>query len=442
MTAMPNAAIDPAMLLGSSEGRWPRICERHDLPGAARVAMLSLHTSPLAALGRSRDAGGMNVYVRELAKHLGRRGINVDIFTRWTDPTLDQIIPLGTRARLIHIPAGPVAPLPKNDLYPHVAAFADGIDCFAVTERAEYDVIHSHYWLSGVAGLALARRWGAPHVVMFHTLARLKQAARPEECEPPLRGAEERRIIAQSDRVIVATADEREQIARLYGNTRGHLRIVPCGVDLGRFTPAGRTAARAHLRRALHLGDEPVILYVGRLDPLKGAELLVRAWAAMRERATLLIVGGDARDPERPRLRALARQLGVDHRIRFVDAAPQDELPAYYRAADLLAVASHYESFGLVAVEALASGTPVIAPRVGGLPAIVQDGVNGALVCHRTPAHFAARLDALLAAPAHLATLRANARPSIRHLSWHGVADAVSALYEEVCAPDLACASV
>jgi D-inositol-3-phosphate glycosyltransferase len=441
MTAMPTAG-SPLALHQSSEGRWPRICERVDLPGARRVALLSLHTSPLAMPGRSRDAGGMNVYVRELAKHLGRRGVTVDIFTRWTDPNLPQILPLGTRARLIHIPAGPIAPLPKNDLYAHTAAFASGIDCFAVTERAEYDVIHSHYWLSGVAGLDLARRWGAPHVAMFHTLARLKQAARPAEREMPLRAEEERRIIAESHRVIVATDDERAQIARLYGAPRCHLRIIPCGVDLAHFTPTGSTEAREQLRQALHLGAEPMLLYVGRLDPLKGAEVLVRAMPLLREQATLVLLGGDAHDPERQRLRALARDLGIAQRIRYADAVPHDALPAYYRAADLLAVASHYESFGMVAVEALACGTPVIAPAVGGLPSIIRDGENGALLCQRTPAQFAAHIDALLASPQHMADLRAQARPSIRHLGWPAIAATVNALYNDVCAPEFALASV
>lgn len=441
MTAMPTAESSLA-LLQSSEGRWPRICERMDLPGARRVALLSLHTSPLAMPGRSRDAGGMNVYVRELAKHLGRRGVTVDIFTRWTDPNLPQILPLGTRARLIHIPAGPIAPLPKNELYAHTAAFASGIDCFAVTERAEYDIIHSHYWLSGVAGLDLARRWGAPHVAMFHTLACLKQAARPAEHELPLRAEEERRIIAQSDRVIVATDDERTQIARLYGAPRCHLHIIPCGVDLARFTPAGREEARAQIRQMLRLGDEPLLLYVGRLDPLKGAELLVRTLPLLREQATLVLLGGDAHDPERRRLRALAREMGIAQRIRFADAAPQDALPDYYRAADLLTVASHYESFGMVAVEALACGTPVIAPAVGGLPSIIRDGENGALLYQRTPAQFAACIDALLASPQCLDHLRAQARPSILRLGWPAIAASVSALYDEACAPERVLAQV
>lgn len=428
MTALLNMA-SAAPLLTSSEGRWPRICARQGLPHETRVAMMSLHTSPLAELGRSRDAGGMNVYVRELAQHLGRRGTAVDIFTRWTDPHLPQILSLGMGARLIHIPAGPIAPVHKNDLFHYASTFAAGIDCFAISNRLDYHVIHSHYWLSGVAGLNLAQRWGAPHLMMFHTLARLKQMARPAEQESPVRIAQEGRIIAESDLVIVATEDERAQIARLYGNAGCHLRIIPCGVDLGRFTPEDRAADRARLRQQWHLGSEPMLLYVGRLDPLKGAELLVRSLGAMRQAATLVLVGGDARDPERARLVALVEGLGLAERIRFVDAAPQATLSSFYRAADLLVVASHYESFGLVAVEALACGTPVLAPRVGGLPTIVQDGVNGALVCQRTPEHFAERLDALLGDPARLAALAANARPSVRRFSWHAIAVQVSDLY-------------
>lgn len=432
MTLQPHSI---APFLPSSEGRWPRICELHERPGDTRVAMLSVHTSPLAALGRSRDAGGMNVYVRELAKHLGRRGVTVDIFTRWTDPTLPQIIPLGLRARLIHIPAGPISPIHKDHLFDRIPAFVAGVECFAISERTDYDIIHSHYWLSGVAGMELARRWGAPHVTMFHTLARLKQRARPEERESDLRIQQERRIMSAADGLVVATRDEREQIARLYALPSSQISIIPCGVDLGRFTPADRATARAQFARAWNLGDDPLLLFVGRLDPLKGAELLVQSMPLLRSRAVLAIVGGDEHDSERPRLEALARKLGVADRIRFIDAAPQDALPQYYRAADLLAVASHYESFGLVAVEALACGTPVIAPRVGGLPAIIQDGVNGALVDPRTPASYAARLDALLGDPARLAALQVQARPSVRQFGWHHIARQISDVYQELRTP-------
>ncbi len=204
-------------VMQTSEGRWPRIYARSPFPTVQRVAMLSLHTSPLAPAGRLRDAGGMNVYIRELAQHLGLMGIAVDIFTRWTDSSLPQIVSLGARARVIHIPAGPIAPVEKNALIEYVPAFVAGIDCFAISERVEYDIIHSHYWLSGVAGMDLARRWGASHLTMFHTLARLKMHARPEERETPLRMDHEWRVLRASDVVVVATEDEREQIARLYG---------------------------------------------------------------------------------------------------------------------------------------------------------------------------------------------------------------------------------
>lgn len=437
MNSPSLSAVQRPPVIVASEGRWPRICARHDRPGDRRIAMLSMHTSPLAALGRSRDAGGMNVYVRELARHLGRRAIAVDVFTRWTDPAVPQILPLGSHARLIHIPAGPLGPVSKHDLFPLIPAFVAGVECFAVSQRLDYDLIHSHYWLSGAAGMDLARRWGAPHLAMFHTLARLKQHARPEERESDLRIEQERLIIAGADGVIVATEDEREQITRLYGLSRQAMHTVPCGVDLAQFAPGDRAAARARLASRLRLGDEPLLLYVGRLDPLKGPELLIRALPLLRERATLALVGGDGRDPERARLRDLAVDLGVAERVRLVDAAPQEQLPDYYRAADLALVASHYESFGLVAVEALACGTPVVAPSVGGLPAIVRDGVNGALLAQRTPAAFAAAIGALLRAPERRARLAAAARASIRHLSWPAVAGEIEAIYDATLAPEL-----
>ncbi len=433
---IPAFELVDAPAIASSEGRWPRICELRERPRDLSVAMVCLHTSPQAALGRSRDAGGMNVYVRELARHLGRRGVTVDVFTRWTDPDQPQIVPLGTRARVIHIPAGPIAPLHKNDLFEHIPQFVAGIECFAVTHRTDYHVIHSHYWLSGVAGERLAHRWGAPHLAMFHTLALLKQHARPEENEPALRIEHERHLMADLDGIIVATDDERDQIGRLYGlpRCRQHaMHIIPCGVDLGQFTPADRATARAWLAVRLKLDDAPVILSVGRLDPLKGPDLLIHMLRHLRSRAQLVLVGGDERDPERQRLWSLAEDLRVTDRVRMVDAVPQSALPEYYRAADLMVMASHYESFGLVAVEALACGTPVIAPAVGGLPVIVRDGVNGVLMSCRAPSQFARAVDDLLADPARLAALREQARPSVRHLSWHAVAERVATLYDSVC---------
>ncbi len=431
---MPGTSHTPTPLASNGEGRWPRICESPSRD-SLRVALLSYHTSPLAAIGRSRDAGGMNVYIRELARHLAAAHVQVDCFTRWTDPDLPQILPLADNARIIHIPAGPLTPVHKNDLFALAPHFVAGIECFAISNRLDYDLLHSHYWLSGVAGMSLSRRWGAPHVTMFHTLARLKQQARPEETEPPLRIEQERQIIANVDGIIVATEDERQQISRLYGLPAQAMHTIPCGVDLDRFDPAGRQTARHALANTLGIAhDVPLLLFVGRLDPLKGPDLLIRMMAILRTYAHLVILGGDEHDPERARLRQLADELGVASQVHLLDAVPQDQLPIYYRAADLLTIASHYESFGLVAVEAMACGTPVIAPAVGGLPVIVREGINGALVSQRSPLAFADRVDSLLSDPARYARLAHYARASVTRFSWPVIAAQVVEVYRDALA--------
>lgn len=399
--------------------------------------MLSLHTSPLARLGRTRDAGGMNVYVRELSRELGRGGIFVDVFTRWTDPTDPPIEPLGERVRLIRIAAGPIAPLPTSELLPHVAEFACRVRRFA--ERAEhpYDLVHSHYWLSGVAGMTLARLWHAPHVAMFHTVERLKGERLGAAAAILTTGGERRadyegQIAASADCVVVATAHEREQLERIYGLGASRFEIIPCGVDLETFTPATPTQRRA-ARAALGLSEAPVLLAVGRLDPIKGSDLLLEAASQMRVPAQVVLVGGDLDgDPELERLRARATELGLGARVTFPGAVPQHELPRYYHAASALVVASRYESFGLVAVEALACGTPVVAAKVGGLPSIVRDGENGLLIPWRCPGAFAERLDALLADPARLRRFGVAARPSVERFGWQHIGDLVRARYQEL----------
>ncbi len=389
--------------------------------------MLSLHTSPLAQLGKSLEAGGMNVYVRELSRELGKRGLIVDIFTRWTDPTTPRILPLGDNVRVVHIKAGPIARLPKNDLFQHVPEFVRRVQQFADCEEHGYNLIHSHYWLSGVAGMQLAEDWDVPHITMFHTLARLKQQARPEECESPLRVEYEGRIINSVDRIAVATPDERDQIARIYGISRQRMTIVPCGVDLRHFQPQDHQQARA----SLGLDGKPTLLFVGRPDPLKGGDLLIQAACLLRQPATVLMVGGNLEgDLELDRLRQAARAQGVEDDIRFVGAVPQEDLPRFYNAADLMIVPSYYESFGLVAVEALACGTPVIATKVGGLQYIVQDGENGFLVPWRCAGLFAEKIDAALGDPALLNGMRAQARPSVMRYSWRIVAAQIREVYD------------
>ncbi|HLI09863.1 MAG TPA: glycosyltransferase [Ktedonobacteraceae bacterium] len=394
------------------------------------VAMLSVHTSPLDVAGRTRDAGGMNVYMRELARELGQRDSTIDIFTRWTHPQTPRIVHLSPNVRVIHIQAGPLATIPKNDLYQHIPAFARQVEAFRRAEGLQYDLVHSHYWLSGVAGMHLAGRWDVPHVIMFHTLARLKQLANPDEPESPLRLEMEQRLVQHVDRIIAATQDERRQIIRSCGATPVQVAVIPCGVDLTLFTPQDRQQAREKLGLRQ---DQPVLLFVGRLDPFKGPDVLLRAAALMEEQAQVVIVGGKLTgDQELQSLRRLAASLKISQRVHFPGARPQQELPTLYSAADVTVVPSYHESFGMAAVEALACGTPVVATRAGGLMTVVQDGETGYLV-PRCPGFFAERLDSLLQQPAVLERMRRAARPSVQHLGWPSITDQVYNLYDDMC---------
>ena len=393
------------------------------------VAMLSVHTSPLDYAGRTRDAGGMNVYMRELARKLGQRHTTIDIFTRWTRPQAPQIVQLGPNVRVIHIQAGPIAPIHKNDLYQHMPAFARQVDAFRLGEGRQYDLLHSHYWLSGVAAMQLAQRWDVPHITMFHTLARLKQLANPDEAESPLRLEMEQRLVQHVDRIIASTQDERKQIIRYCGATPGQVAVIPCGVDLKLFVPH----TKQKMREALGLRrDQPVLLFVGRLDPFKGPDVLLRAAAMMEEKAQIVIVGGKLTDDkELQQLRKLAANLKISQRVHFLGARPQQELPMIYSAADITVVPSYHESFGMAAVESLACGTPVVATRAGGLMTVIRNGETGYLV-PRCPGFFAERLDALIQQPDLLERMSDAARPSIDHLSWSSIANQVYTLYDEL----------
>jgi D-inositol-3-phosphate glycosyltransferase len=402
------------------------------------VAMLSVHTSPLDSAGRTRDAGGMNVYMRELARELGQRNITVDIFTRWTHPQTPRIVQISPNVRVVHIQAGPLTSISKNDLYQHIPAFVHQIEAFRRGEDLQYDLLHSHYWLSGIAGMQLAQRWDVPHVTMFHTLARLKQLANPDEPEPPLRLEMEQRLVQHVERIIAATQDERKQIIRYCGATPGQVAVIPCGVDLTLFRPQNRQQAREALglRR-----DQPVLLFVGRLDPFKGPDVLLRAAAMMEEQAQVVIVGGRLTgDQELQNLRKLATSLKISQRVHFLGARPQQELPMVYSAADVTVVPSYHESFGMAAVESLACSTPVVATRAGGLMTVVQHGGTGYLV-PRCPGFFAERLDSLLQQPAVLERMRQAARPSVQHLGWNSIANQVYNLYDQMCS-EMTCLAV
>jgi D-inositol-3-phosphate glycosyltransferase len=441
-----NATAQEAEAARASEGRWPRICERAQTPMKAsgefaaaqksRVAMISLHTSPLAPLGRTRDAGGMNVYIRELARELGRSGVEIDIFTRRIDCDTPTIQCPAYGVRLISLPAGPATLLPPSELHPYVAEFSCRLSRFAEREVRSYNLIHSHYWLSAAAALPLARSWNVPHVTMFHTVERLKSqqygAPASNSLASQVRIETERRIAATVERISVSTEHEGEQLRRLYGLAPNLFQVIPCGVDLDAFTP-GTPAQREMARQRLASDGRPMLLFVGRLDAIKDLDLLLASVARMRTDAVLHIVGGDPDgDPELDRLRALASDLGIAERVRFPGAVAQRDLPDYYRAADALVVTSRYESFGLAAVEALASGLPVVAAQVGGLPSIITHGENGLLVRWRCPEAFAEQFDLLLEDTALRERLSATARPSVERFSWERIGDEVRALYQEL----------
>lgn len=391
------------------------------------IAMLSVHTSPLDSPGRTKDAGGMNVYIRELAIELGHHGDAVDIFTRRTNIYSPRIVQLAPNVRVIHITAGPQMSVHKNALFSFLPTFAAQIAAFATMEGRHYDVIHSHYWLSGVAAMQLAERWDIPHVAMFHTLARLKQLANPNEQEPQQRLDMEQCLVQSVDRVIAATMDERTQLMRYCGVSGSRIEVIPCGVDLALFVPHEQQAARKHFGLEQ---KRPILLFVGRLDPFKGPDIFLRAAAMMEEQAQLVVVGGGLTgDPDLQQLRVLVKDLRIEHRVKFLGAQTQDVLPLLYSAADVTVVPSYHESFGLVAVESLACGTPVVATRAGGLTTIIRNDENGYLV-PRCPGFFAERLDAILRT-SH-ARLQTAARQSVAHFSWQGVAIRMHEVYDDL----------
>ena len=393
------------------------------------IAMLSIHTSPLDSPGRTKDAGGMNVYIRALATELGRRGDTIDIFTRRTNTYIPQVVHIAPNVRVIHISAGPQAPVHKNSLFPYIPSFVTQIILFAKAEARQYDILHTHYWLSGVAGMQLARRWDIPHVTMFHTLARLKQLANPDEQEPQQRLDMEQGLIQSVDCVIAATEDEHIQMMRYCGATASCLRVIPCGVDLKLFVPHPRQQAREQFGLDPY---QPVLLFAGRLDPFKGPDILLRAASLMEEDAQIVIVGGALTDDkELQNLRVLATDLGIEQRVRFLGAQPQNVLPHLYSAADVTVVPSYHESFGLVAVESLACGTPVVATRAGGLMTIVRNDENGYLV-PRCPGFFAERLDAILRSADIQARLHAGARRSVLQFSWQSIAHQMDEVYTDL----------
>ena len=394
-----------------------------------RFALLSLHGCPVARLGE-RDTGGMNVYVLQIAKEFGRRGYQADVYTRWHDPNDPQIVELGDNARVIHLKAGPFDKT-KESLHSYIPEFLHNLYEFRRSEGITYDLIHSHYWLSGRAGAVLSREWKIPHVVTFHTLAKTKLQARAGEKESKLRMSEEQRVMGDVDAVIVSTDQERQALARLYQAPVHKVRVISAGVDLDLFRPVDKAQAK----KELGLVEERIILYVGRIEPLKGLDILINAMALLdgRRDTRLLVVGGELRgDKTLDRLRSLVDSLDLTDKVTFTGAVVQSELPRYYGAADVFAMPSYYESFGLAALEAMACGTPVIASRVGGLKTFIKDGETGYLIPWRCPEPFAQRLEVLLANPSLREAMGRAARSQAHQMGWDGVAERMLDFYSDL----------
>ncbi len=405
-----------------------------------RIAMLSYHTCPLATLG-GKDTGGMNVYVRELTRQLGRLGVHVDVFTRSQDEHVPHVLhDLGYGNRVVHICAGPEVPLPKDQLATYLPQFVQGIIDFGRTKGLEYDLIHSHYWMSGIAARELRNAWHTPVIHMFHTLGLMKRrvARSSEEAEGDYRFDGEREVLQFADRIVAATPAELAQLQWLYQADIKKVEVIPPGVDISRFYPIPMDEAKEFI------GVPPcdkMLLYVGRIEPLKGIDTLIEAIALMHLRGNLfclVVIGGDP-DPdtngasqEMARLQAMREHAGIGDLVTFLGKRGQDTLPYYYSAAEVVVVPSHYESFGMVALEAMACGTPVVASQVGGLAYLVQDGETGFTVPVDEPEALAARLDQVLSDPVLREKLGVRAAEFAQEYAWGKIAQRIQDLYQQV----------
>lgn len=408
------------------------------------IAMLSYHTCPLATLG-GKDTGGMNVYVREVTRFLGMRGVHVDVFTRSQDEHVPHVLhDLGFGNRVVHLPAGAETWLPKRQLVDFIPQFAEGVLRFAREKGIHYDLIHANYWMSGIAAEILKAEWNVPVVTMFHTLGLMKNriARSPEEMEGEYRINGERRVLQISDRIIAATLAEKAQLQFLYQADEGKIRIVPPGVDTARFYPIPREEAC----EAIGIPPEDrMLLFVGRIEPLKGLDTLMRAIAILRECGVqchvphyLAVVGGDPSasgeklSDEMARLQALRRELHLEDLVLFLGKRAQDTLPYYYSAAEVLIMPSHYESFGMVALEAMACGTPVVASQVGGLAFLVQDGLTGYVVPDGDPQALSERLRLLLMDSELRQRMGMQAAAYARQYAWENIVERLLGVYSEV----------
>ena len=401
--------------------------------------MISVHSCPLAALG-GKETGGMNVYIRELSKELAQRGCHVDIFTRSQNAEIPMVVPFKEGIRIIHLKAGPEAPYDKTQVWSHLPEFLDNLKRFSREEERGYHIIHSHYWLSGWVGAQISTQQNAPLLHMFHTMGYFKNRAtkRLGEHEPPIRLNIEAELVKHADHLMVSNHREKVQMVWTYGVPAAKISVIPCGVDPSLFSPRNSAQAKAHLG----LPDKRYILFVGRIDPVKGIDTLLRAMQLVKgtrnplQDEHLLIIGGDldpavaATDSEINKLKRLTRTLGIKDMVTFLGAQRQDQLPYFYAAADMCILPSRYESFGMVALEAMACGTPVIASKVGGLASFIQNEMSGLLIPEGDEVSLAEKILLLLSDTSFKNTLGREARNRALEFSWPVVTRQVLSLYK------------
>ena len=407
-----------------------------------RIAIISYHTCPLATLG-GKDTGGMNVYVRELTRQLGKMGVQVDVFTRSQDEHVPHVLhDLGYGNRVVHIPAGPETPCPKQELAGYLPIFTREVVEFAETRKLKYDLIHSHYWMSGIVGRELKKTWNIPVIHMFHTLGLMKQrvARSPEEAEGDYRIQGEREVLKMSDRIVAATQAELAQLQWLYQADARKIVIIPPGVDVSRFYPISTDEAKEFIGAP---PCEQMLLFVGRIEPLKGIDTLIKALALMRQNGvyvSLSVIGGEIENgmedanAEMTRLKTMREEAGVNDLVTFLGQRSQDTLPYYYSAAEAVVVPSFYESFGMVALEAMACGRPVVASQVGGLAFLVQDGITGFTVPVDDPQALAERLTELIQDAELRQRMGSQAAAFAHDYGWEHIAARILALYDNVLA--------
>ena len=388
-----------------------------------RIAMLSVHSCPIGNLG-AKDTGGMNVYIRELARELGKQGLLVDVYTRVHDPKDNQIVKLGENARLIHLRAGEDKDMHKLAVYSYLPDFACNLESFRKHNSCRYDLVFSHYWLSGWVGEYLQKWWNVPHITMFHTLGAVKNAIGIGEDEPELRIETERHLTRNCHRIIATTEKEKEELIRHYGASPERVSVIPCGVNLDLFQFMDKETAK----QQLGFGDDKILLFVGRIEPLKGIDQLLRAMTYLQnsQRLRLVIIGGDEHSQyEMKRLQWLSQELHIQGSVTFLGLIEQEKLPCFYSAADVCVIPSYYESFGLVAMESIACGTPVVATNVGGLKSVIHQGETGYVVTNNTPRRLADKIALLLLKPNSDKKTALSIRASVTRFSWSNIAQQI-----------------